>query len=441
VAGKEAAAVKEVAMMKLPPTAAPPLRVMRRLSVNMAQSALEDVSYIVGAQGEQQIVAKSIVPADELGDGSDQVESTQLPGATKPSLQSLFPGPSGASSVDTARDSLKSNAQAIPGPGASAEADASAQKKKAALEFVAESGEDAFLEAWECKATDQSPFVRLQNSLLSGKNAQQNVEDAITLIAKVKQLEKQEAREARLLEARAEKLQQMMSKLTPLENIASGVLRGMESGGAVSDFFRGQHAESGAEEEGEGGNAESDAKEDGGLTKQVSDFFGSGQQSQTEQSAEHKDAAERAPHPHGPPAVPVGSPSRQSLTFRDLIWRRAGYHLNSALSDAHKGDYDRARMEAYQLGVKLLKREFQEYAYKERWEAVELVEEQRIANADMNLKASARVMAMNSSTRDRAEEAAVDRSNRQDSFVPFSSYSAAHVDVADEDASDEEWRS
>jgi hypothetical protein len=98
-------------------------------------------------------------------------------------------------------------------------------------------------------------------------------------------------------------------------------------------------------------------------------------------------------------------------------------------------------MEAYQFGVKLLKREFQEYAYKERWEAVELVEEQRIANADMYLKASARVMAMNSSSRDRAEEALVDRSNRQDSFVPFSSHSAAHVDVADEDASDEEWRS
>ena len=159
-------------------------------------------------------------------------------------------------------------------------------------------------------------------------------------------------------------------------------------------------------------------------------------------------------------AGPVSTPTRpHSLTYRELIWRRAGKHMNASLSDAHRNEYDRARAEAYQLGVRLLRQEFRSYAHKDRWEAVEFLEEQRMHESERRLLASDKILlsmgvgldtlaggssrgvgaaAGTTNTICTAAAATADNSgiaagfvertsNRNDSFVPFSSFRGTSI--------------
>lgn len=384
------AKAKEPPVHRLPTAPPPPLRVMRRLSVNMSSNALQAVSYVEGAGGEQQVLESTDLPVSESSSQPKDParDAGSLPDPPLSGMGRLFPGASDASVASN--HSVPATAQPA--------VDSSAQKKAAALEMVAESGEDVYLEAWECKATDVSPFARLQSSLLSGLNAEKSVQEADALIAKVAKLEKQEAREARLASLRAERLEQMLQKLTPLEHIASGVLRGRQGLAAVVDgaaatgvsrlLAEDHAAESGEEAEAEGaevleragGGAKAGADEllDGTLPYSAADLH--------LQSPDQSPA--RAHDRHLP--NPAGS---RPLTFREMIWRRAGQHLNSALSDKQRNEYDRARAEAYRMGVRLLRQEFRGMAQRERWEAVELVEEQLQRRHEAEMEAELHIRA------------------------------------------------
>jgi hypothetical protein len=396
----------------------PPLRVMRRLSVNMSSNALQAVSYVEGAQGEQQVLESGSVPmAEEGSPGKGSGSPRNHPPAAAPvgsGMSKLFGGTSGASVASSAAgNATDRTGSAVParpshtGPHL-ASVDVAAQRKAAASALVAESGEDAYLEAWECKATDQSPFARLQSSLLSGLHADKSVEEAAALIAKVSRMEKQEVREARLAGARAERLQQMMHKLTPLEHIASGVLRGQQglgavavgAGGGVSRLLT-EHHDDGAEgEEGHANGAENNDRYDQqhvqpSPLRGVKQSHGSGAES---------------------PASGRPQPQAQSLTYREIIWRRAGQHLNSALSDKQRNEYDRARAEAYRLGVRLLRQEFRDMAQREHWEAVDLVEQQRMQRAEEALRSAPLGL-------DLASLSADDEATERDHLYGRSSYS------------------
>ena len=330
--------------------APPPLRVMRRLSVNMTQHSLEALSYIEGVDGTKQVVESAHFKEQE--DASPVMPDLNGP---QGGLGRLFTG--GDTAIDTEA------------------------QKKAALAMVAERGSDAYLEAWECKATDQSPFERLQVSLLTGRDAEKSVQAADALIAKAKALEKQEAREARKSDARAEKLKQMLNKLTPLETIASGVLHGrvtnIVASAATIDAHSAWLSETQRNEQEEEEEVVEGTRPMGSTTVRF--------QLESDQQLQEQRAHSRA--------GPVSTPTRpHSLTYRELIWRRAGQHMNASLSDAHRNEYDRARAEAYQLGVRLLRQEFRSYAHKDRWEVVEFLEEQRMHESERRLLASDKIL-------------------------------------------------
>lgn len=63
-----------------------------------------------------------------------------------------------------------------------------------------------------------------------------------------------------------------------------------------------------------------------------------------------------------------------SLTFREMLWRRAGSRMSEGLYDGPTPRVARLRMEAYEQGLKYLKKSFKSYADKDRWEAIEFLQ-------------------------------------------------------------------
>eukprot|EP00598_Pedospumella_elongata_P016236 CAMPEP_0185015318 /NCGR_PEP_ID=MMETSP1098-20130426/99771_1 /TAXON_ID=89044 /ORGANISM="Spumella elongata, Strain CCAP 955/1" /LENGTH=1114 /DNA_ID=CAMNT_0027544441 /DNA_START=92 /DNA_END=3437 /DNA_ORIENTATION=- len=354
----------------------PPIRVMRRLSVNMTAGAVEAASYIEGADGTQ-LLSTSIL-------GSDS------PDKSEPKI------------IHTASPESKASPSEVKPSG-------SASKSKPSVEPVAhllrnltlsELGEASYQEAWETKAvsdtTSESPLAKLQSSMKTG--ADDGLWEANRLIARAAQMEKAEAREAKYHQAKAERLQGLLSKLTPLENIASGVLL---KGRSAEELSRDNILDSADLEE---CRPDLSHHQVGGSL--AATLFGGtdtiAPAKDNELTSAGQSSAEKKNSSHSPSYLQTGGspasgarsvPAREpfhSLSFRDMIWHRAAQHMNSALSDKQRSHYDKARLEAYQLGVKLMKKEFSTMANQEHWEAVDLVEAQRHQAAERQLKENVR---------------------------------------------------
>ena len=354
----------------------PPIRVMRRLSVNMTAGAVEAAFYIEGADGTQ-LLSTSILGADS-------------------------PDKSEPKKIHTASPESKASPSEVKPSG-------SASKTKPSVEPVAhllrnltlsELGEASYQEAWETKAvgdtTSESPLAKLQSSMKTG--ADDGLWEANRLIARAAQMEKAEAREAKYHQAKAERLQGLLSKLTPLENIASGVLL---KGRSAEELSRDNILDSADLEESRPDLSHHQA---GGSL--AATLFGGTDNiapaKDNELTSASQSSAEKKNSSHSPSYLQTGSspaggarivPAREpfhSLSFRDMIWHRAAQHMNSALSDKQRSHYDKARLEAYQLGVKLMKKEFSTMANQEHWEAVDLVESQRHQAAERQLKENVR---------------------------------------------------
>ena len=234
--------------------------------------------------------------------------------------------------------------------------------------------------------------------------------------------------------ARADKLQQMLGKLTPIEHIASGLLHagGGKGSSSISNAFVDRAAGVARLLANHSDGHEHEYEDEHEHDSVAKDIDGEAEVTRAVANNIVEDLLTSR--------VPVFTQQPHSLTYREMIWRRAGYHMNSALGDVHSNDYQRLRIEAYHMGMRLLKKEFQSYANKDRWEAVDMVEEQRLRDGDIQLKASARIMLGlsqsqpqqlrrntedkndNNNNNDNDSSDIIDRSSssRHDSFVPFS---------------------
>jgi hypothetical protein len=63
-----------------------------------------------------------------------------------------------------------------------------------------------------------------------------------------------------------------------------------------------------------------------------------------------------------------------SVSFREMLWRKAGSHFNDGLYDGPTLRLSVMRTAAYDEGWKTLKQEFKSYADRDDWEAIELLQ-------------------------------------------------------------------
>jgi hypothetical protein len=61
-----------------------------------------------------------------------------------------------------------------------------------------------------------------------------------------------------------------------------------------------------------------------------------------------------------------------------MIWKRAAENMNRGVVDSTGPEYQNLRNEAYELGNKLICSEFASFAYKEKWEAIDLLQKKAI---------------------------------------------------------------
>jgi hypothetical protein len=76
-------------------------------------------------------------------------------------------------------------------------------------------------------------------------------------------------------------------------------------------------------------------------------------------------------------ALPSSSSCKQ-LSFREMIWKRAAENMNRGVVDSTGPEYQSLRNEAYELGNKLISSEFASFAYKEKWESIDLLQKKAI---------------------------------------------------------------
>ena len=71
-----------------------------------------------------------------------------------------------------------------------------------------------------------------------------------------------------------------------------------------------------------------------------------------------------------------------SVSYREMLWRKAGNRMNEGLYDGPTMRLKKLRQEAYEDGLKELKREFRSYADRDDWEAVELLQQDGVKALD-----------------------------------------------------------
>eukprot|EP01034_Spumella_vulgaris_P021430 gene21430-27460_t len=221
-----------------------------------------------------------------------------------------------------------------------------------------------YLEAWEGKvaARDGSDSATVAGDTMSiikaamydPSNGLEGARAAANLFARAKKVEREEAHKAR----KRQSVMRIYQKMPPMESVAAQMIRQHSTGlTAMQILFKNT-----------ANNDQSvldtyQAALDAALDESARD----GDSDEDEWSAQHSPSA--ALKKKRKPKVDM-----TKLSYREMIWCKAGMGMNISDANANVGDDARLRSSAYKQGVRIMKKEFRSYAFRDHWEALAFYE-------------------------------------------------------------------